>query len=390
MNIAILGFGTVGSGVYEICKNKNLNINVVKILDTPEKIQNSDLNILTSNYNEILFDKNIDLMVETIGGLEPSYSYIIEAIKNNKHIVTANKAVVAKYFEEFTSLASKYNVKFMCEASVGGGIPILNGLKKAKQIDTIKYLYGIFNGTSNFILDNMFKTNSTFNEALEKAQELGYAELDPSADIDGFDIKNKIIISSNIAYNTLVNNDFPIFSMRNITLNDILYFKEHQKTIKYIGESITKNNFCETMVIPVIFPEKDIESTVSLNNNLITIFGDTIGELKFFGQGAGKLPTANAIIQDILDIINNNFNNYKSNKKYNFSNKLMQNIYLIKTKFHHIIPDDMIENIDNYGNITYIYTKKTNLSELLPVIDKLKLYDDKLFIAKLFNKENYD
>ncbi|NBK97314.1 MAG: homoserine dehydrogenase, partial [Erysipelotrichia bacterium] len=240
MNVAILGFGTIGSGVYEIIKNYHssfLNdVHVTRVLDLP---QNKDkLDIITSDINDIVKDPSIDLVVETLGGLHPAYEFIMAALQNKKHVVSANKAVVAAYLQEFITEAKKQGVHFLFEASVGGGIPWLASLQKARRVDNIDFFYGIFNGTSNFILDHMYMYDKDFNDALKLAQDLGYAEANPSADIDGYDVQNKVVISSALAFDTYIDmKQFPCFSMAKISIDDIHYLKAQGKSVKYIGEA---------------------------------------------------------------------------------------------------------------------------------------------------------
>ena len=303
MNIAILGFGTIGSGVYEIIESKKssylYNTHVVKVLDLP---QNKDkLSIITSDINDIVNDKTIDLVVETMGGIHPAFEFITACLKSGKHVVTANKAVVAAHLSDFLECAKANNVKFLFEASVGGGIPWLASITKAKRIDAIDHVYGIFNGTTNFILHSMYKDDKDFSEVLKLAQELGYAEANPSADIDGYDVQNKIVISSALAYNATIDmKEFPCFSMAKVSIDDVHYLKEKDMVIKYIGESKRIDNEYEAFVMPNVFANDKVEANVNTNFNICTLHGETIGDLKFYGQGAGKLPTANAIVQDII------------------------------------------------------------------------------------------
>ena len=235
MKIAILGFGTVGSGVYEIAKTLK-NIEVKKVLEKDL----SKIDITTDNYDEIINDKEIELVVECMGGLHPAYEFIMKALQNKKSVVSANKAVIAKYLDEFLNTSRENKVKFRFEASVGGGVPCLAGIQKIRRVENIDKFYGIFNGTSNFILDNMYRFENEFFTTLKTAQELGYAEADPSADIDGYDVTNKVIISFALAYDGFIKNDFPCFTLRNITKEDILYFKKQGFIAKYIGEATTK------------------------------------------------------------------------------------------------------------------------------------------------------
>ena len=362
MKIAILGFGTVGSGVYEIAKNLK-NIEVKKVL---EKDLNK-INIATDNYDEIINDKEIELVVECMGGLHPAYEFIMQALKSKKSVVSANKAVIAKYLDEFLQAAKKNNVEFRFEASVGGGIPCLAGIQKIRRVENIDKFYGIFNGTSNFILDNMYRFENEFFTTLKTAQELGYAEADPSADIDGYDVTNKVIISSALAYDGFIKNEFPCFTMRNITKEDILYFKKKGLIAKYIGEATTVGNEYEASVMLNLFPTNALEGNVLSNYNIVTVQSHTMGEVKFYGQGAGKLPTANAIIQDILDIqANISFNPISIEKKYSYSAKLFKHRYVLRSNEE---LKGEFDKIEKDGNNFYHYTKEITQADLLKVIE---------------------
>ena len=362
MKIAILGFGTVGSGVYEIAKTLK-NIEVKKVL---EKDLNK-INIATDNYDEIINDKEIELVVECMGGLHPAYEFIMQALKSKKSVVSANKAVIAKYLDEFLQAAKENNVEFRFEASVGGGIPCLAGIQKIRRVENIDKFYGIFNGTSNFILDNMYRFENEFFTTLKTAQELGYAEADPSADIDGYDVTNKVIISSALAYDGFIKNEFPCFTMRNITKEDILYFKKNGLIAKYIGEATTVGNEYEASVMLNLFPTNALEGNVLSNYNIVTVQSHTMGEVKFYGQGAGKLPTANAIIQDILDIqANISFNPISIEKKYSYSAKLFKHRYVLRSNEE---LKGEFDKIDRDGNNFYHYTKEITQEDLLKVIE---------------------
>ena len=362
MRIAILGFGTVGSGVYEIAKALK-NIEVKKVLEKDL----SKINIATDNYDEIINDKEIELVVECMGGLHPAYEFIMQALKNKKSVVSANKAVIAKYLDEFLQAAKENNVEFHFEASVGGGIPCLAGIQKIRRVENIDKFYGIFNGTSNFILDNMYRFENEFFTTLKTAQELGYAEADPSADIDGYDVTNKVIISVALAYDGFIKNEFPCFTMRNITKEDILYFKKNGYIAKYIGEATTVGNEYEASVMLNLFPTNALEGNVLSNYNIVTVQSHTMGEVKFYGQGAGKLPTANAIIQDILDIqANISFNPISIEKKYSYSAKLFKHRYVLRSNEE---LKGEFDKIEKDGNNFYHYTKEITQADLLKVIE---------------------
>jgi len=362
MKIAILGFGTVGSGVYEIAKTLK-NIEVKKVLEKDL----SKINIATDNYDEIINDKEIELVVECMGGLHPAYEFIMQALKSKKSVVSANKAVIAKYLDEFLQAAKENNVEFRFEASVGGGIPCLAGIQKVRRVENIDKFYGIFNGTSNFILDNMYRFENEFFTTLKTAQELGYAEADPSADIDGYDVTNKVIISFALAYDGFIKNEFPCFTMRNITKEDILYFKKNGYIAKYIGEATTVGNEYEASVMLNLFPTNALEGNVLSNYNIVTVQSHTMGEVKFYGQGAGKLPTANAIIQDILDIqANISFNPISIEKKYSYSAKLFKHRYVLRSNEE---LKEEFDKIEKDGNNFYHYTKEITQADLLKVIE---------------------
>ena len=362
MKIAILGFGTVGSGVYEIAKTLK-NIEVKKVLEKDL----SKIDIATDNYDEIINDKEIELVVECMGGLHPAYEFIMQALKSKKSVVSANKAVIAKYLDEFLEAAKENNVEFHFEASVGGGIPCLAGIQKIRRVENIDKFYGIFNGTSNFILDNMYRFENEFFTTLKTAQELGYAEANPSADIDGYDVTNKVIISAALAYDGFIKNEFPCFTMRNITKEDILYFKKNGLIAKYIGEATTVGNEYEASVMLNLFPTNALEGNVLSNYNIVTVQSHTMGEVKFYGQGAGKLPTANAIIQDILDIqANISFNPISIEKKYSYSAKLFKHRYVLRSNEE---LKGEFDKIEKDGNNFYHYTKEITQADLLKVIE---------------------
>lgn len=383
MNIAILGFGTIGSGVYEIIESKKssylYNTHVVKVLDLP---QNKDkLNIITSDINDIVNDKTIDLVVETMGGIHPAFEFITACLKSGKHVVTANKAVVAAHLSDFLECAKANNVKFLFEASVGGGIPWLASITKAKRIDAIDHVYGIFNGTTNFILHSMYKDDKDFSEVLKLAQELGYAEANPSADIDGYDVQNKIVISSALAYNATIDmKEFPCFSMAKVSIDDVHYLKEKDMVIKYIGESKRIDNEYEAFVMPNVFAKDKVEANVNTNFNICTLHGETIGDLKFYGQGAGKLPTANAIVQDILDIESLDYA-IRFDNKLMYNNEMLGNKFLLRSTKE--LKHENIEKIELYNNKFYMYTKKLSTKDFMELAKQVLYYDEEALIAKI-------
>ena len=381
MKIAILGYGTVGSGVYDIITNgKPQELKKIEVKRVFARSRDK-MPLATDDINEIINDGEILVVVECLGGINPAYEFIKKSLESKKHVVTANKAVAAKYLDEFVELAEKNGVKFIFEASVGGGIPWLVNLERTRRVDEVKRVYGIFNGTSNFILDNMYKNNEEFESTLKTAQDLGYAEADPSADIDGGDVVNKIILSNALAFDIHVDPDFPTYSMRNITKNDIDYLKQYDLAVKYIGETNVADGKYETSVMLSIFGKESQEAAVPLNNNIITLDGSFIGELKFYGQGAGKLPTGNAIVQDIVDIsegvsrvdvvINNNLT---------YTEELTRRNYLVRSSVK--LTGNLIESIEEYKGNFYVKTKEISLKQLSRLVNDVKEQDSKYVVAK--------
>ena len=306
MKIGLLGCGVIGYGVYDIINNSEFafskDLKVVKALvKTPEEIT---MDFMTNDVDSIIANDEIDTVVEVMGGIHPAYEFITTAMKNGKNVVTANKAVVAAHYEEFVTLAAQNGVAFKYEASVGGGIPWIKALRQAMRIDQITRIGGIMNGTTNYILSTMEAEHIGFDTCLKDAQQKGYAEANPSADIDGIDIRNKLVISSSLAYsNYTPMENVPTLGIRNITLEDLDYFASIGKSVRMYADSLMSGDKYACRIEPTLFDKNTAEAATLSNNNIFSLNGKTIGELKFIGQGAGRYPTANAIVQDIIDIL---------------------------------------------------------------------------------------
>lgn len=298
MKIAVLGYGTVGRGVVTIVEGRARGVEVEKVLDLPK---NCTQPRMTPNYDEIVDDPSIEVVVECMGGLEPAHTFICRALRAHKSVVTSNKAVVAEFFDEFAALALENGVGLFIEASVGGGIPWIASIEKARRIDEISSFSGIMNGTTNYIIDSMAKEGLDFDIALGKAQELGYAERDPSADIDGVDVRNKTIISASVAFDVACTKDLPVTGIRTLTKRDMLMFENKGLQVKLFGRGVQRDGSYAVAVEPVAVPRESMEAAVPSNFNLVSLEGATVGPLKFYGQGAGSLPTGNAMVQDVLD-----------------------------------------------------------------------------------------
>ena len=301
MNIGLLGCGVVGGGILDFCAGRE-DLTVTKVLVRRPR---PDLGVLAvTDIADIVNDEAIGIVAEVMGGLHPAYEYICAALKAGKHVVTANKAVISAYYPELTGLARECGVSLRCTAAVGGGIPWLTNLERCKRLDSICELGGIMNGTTNFIMDAMHASPVSFPEILKQAQELGYAEADPSADIDGDDVRRKLTISANIAFDALVQEeDIPMFGIRTVTDGDIRAFKAHGFVCKLLATAKAAEGGVCAFIEPTLVDSHDLEAAVPKNFNLITYCGERVGRHSFFGQGAGRYPTAFNAVEDCLDIV---------------------------------------------------------------------------------------
>lgn len=304
MKIGLLGIGTVGSGVHEQLKGRG-DISVSKILVRRDR---PDLGALAVwNFDDILNDPEIDTVVEVMGGMQPAYDYLLSAINAGKNGVTANKLLLSYRMEELLSAAKKNGVHLKIDASVGGGIPYLFNLMRLRRADTICAVSGIVNGTTNLILDTMQTDGTDFADVLAQAQRAGYAEADPSADIDGIDARSKLCISASIAFGRFIDPEaIAMAGIRAITSDDIAVFKRLNLVCRLIvrAERIDDNRIC-AVVEPVLLPPDAPEASVRRNDNIIGMVGDHVGQQLFHGQGAGKNPTATAVIEGLTDILHN-------------------------------------------------------------------------------------
>ena len=347
MKIAILGYGTVGKGVYDIVKNieepigskyydsldnyaiKNSHIEVKKILR--RKGSKLELPCMTDDFNDIIKDDSIDTVVECLGGLEPAKTYILEAMNHGKNVVTSNKLVLANCYDEFINLAKEKKVYFLFEASVGGGIPFIENLSRLGYVDDVKGYKGIINATVNYILYKMTNESAEFDDVLNEAKAKGYAEQDPSSDIDGDDVLYKSIIAANVASRKSFNIDSVLkFGIRYITKSDIDFFKENNLVCKLISEYDGVNK--TIMVIPELFDKFTAIANVPLNNNYIEIYTKTEGKLAFEGQGAGRYPTAHSVVQDLVRICQNSVSPVYTTDKVNVLYENFENSFYIRRK----------------------------------------------------------
>jgi len=305
VKVAILGYGVVGSGVYEVIRRaEKSEIEVVAILDVKPFPEHENQALFKKSFDEILYDDSINVVVECIGGLHPAYDYSKQALKYGKNVITSNKEVVAEYGNKLSTLAKNQGVKYLYEASVGGGIPIIRPLNQCLAGEKISEIYGILNGTTNYILTSMEKNSVSFDEALKEAQEKGYAEQDPTNDIEGYDTKRKIKILAQLAFGEdIPMSEISTQGITNIDINDIKQAQEAGCALKLIGyaKRLTDGRV-ECHVRPMAIPKSNPLYGVEDVFNGVRVVAEPIGEVMFYGRGAGKFPTASAVLSDILEV----------------------------------------------------------------------------------------
>ena len=314
LNIALLGLGTVGSGVVKIIEENRQQIKdtinkdiVIKHILVRDKSKKRPLNIsqyhLTEDINDILNDNSIDIVVEVMGGIEPTVDWLRTALKNKKHVITANKDLLAIHLKLLEDLAEENGVALKFEASVAGGIPIVNAINNGLNANNISKFMGIFNGTSNFILSKMTHEQTTFKDALEEAQRLGFAEADPTDDVEGVDAARKVVITSYLSFNQVIKlNDVKSVGISDITLADINAASALNYKIKLIGKGTYENGYVNASVEPTLIHKNHQLAAVENEYNAIYVIGDAVGDTMFYGKGAGSLATGSAVVSDLLNV----------------------------------------------------------------------------------------
>jgi len=322
IKIGILGLGTVGSGVVRVLQQNSEVIQTRTHCEFQIKaILDRDLDrgrefggdfLMTDQSAEVLQDPDIDIIVEVMGGIEPARTFILEALQHGKHVVTANKDLIALHGHELLDAADKAGKELCFEASVGGGIPIIAALKESLAANRITNVIGIINGTTNYILTAMAEQGRDYSEVLAEAQQLGYAEANPSADVDGLDAARKLAILASIAFNSRVAlKDVFVEGISKITREDLAYAAELGCTIKLLAITKQQDEEIEVRVHPAILPKTHPLASVNGVFNAIYVVGDAVGETMFYGRGAGALPTGSAIVADIMKIARNIQSNSK-------------------------------------------------------------------------------
>ncbi|PWI58320.1 homoserine dehydrogenase [Sulfoacidibacillus thermotolerans] len=317
VKIGLLGCGTVGSGVIELVQKRQDMISrltglqpkithvLVRDPQKPRQVSFIDEQ-LTTNADDILEDSEIRMVIETIGGIEPARSYILRALQAGKHVITANKDLIAEHGTEILETAEHAGVDVYYEAAVGGAIPLIRPLKESLTANEITDLKGIINGTTNYILSKMTETGADFADVLKEAQELGYAESNPASDVDGLDAGRKLAILASIAFHAKVTlDDVEVTGIRTITAADVAYAHELGAVIKLVAEGTDRDGNLTLQVRPTLVVKDHPLAHVSDAFNALYVRGDAAGDLMFFGRGAGSLPTASAIVGDMIEVLRN-------------------------------------------------------------------------------------
>ena len=383
LNIAIIGLGNIGSYLYKYLNNNKKNIAKknnciphISYVAAKNRKKKRDFKInkkkWLTNYLEATKKKDVDVIVELIGGAEgPAKKLVFNALKNKKHVVTANKALIAKYGDQLSKIAEKNKVNFEFEASVCGGVPIIRSLKEGLIANKISKVFGIFNGTSNYILSSMDKENKSFEEVLNKAKKLGYAESNPSADLNGNDVAAKLKILSSLCFNSFLNKNIHVEGIKNIDKEDVKYARRLGYKIKLLGyaELIGKNIF--QRVHPTLIKDSSYVGSIDGVLNAVIIDGNPVGQSIIQGEGAGPAATTSALVSDISSILRGNIKfpfsiSNKERKNLNFK-KISERFFSAYFRFN------VIDKPGVLSNITHVFSRnKVSIKRLVQDPNKNK------------------
>ena len=383
LNIAIIGLGNIGTYLFKYLKDnrkiltkKNNCLPIVKYVSAKNKNKKRNIkihkNLWLNNYLDATKNKNIDLIIELIGGAEgPAKKLVFEALKNKKHVVTANKALIAKYGDALSKIAEKNSVNLEFEAAVCGGVPIIRSLKEGLIANKISKIYGIFNGTSNYILSSMDKQNKSFKEVLDNAKKLGYAESNPSADLNGDDVSSKLKILSSLCFNSFLNDNVYVEGIKDIDKIDIDNANNLGFKIKLLGFAELVNNKIYQRVHPTLIKKDSYVASIDGVLNAVIVDGKPIGQTVIQGEGAGPTATTSALISDISSILRGNIKfpfsiSSKERNKLKFEN-------IDDRTFSAYLRFEVIDKPGVLSNITNIFSKnKVSIKRLIQNPDKNK------------------
>lgn len=367
IKVAVLGYGTIGSGVVEVLETNREHIiqtageeiEVKYVLDLRDFPEDPIQEKIVHDYKVIEEDPEVKIVVEAMGGVEPAYTFVKAALLAGKHVTTSNKALVAKHGAELLAIAKERELNFLFEASVGGGIPIIRPLVSSLTADVVEEITGILNGTTNYMLTKMSEEGSDYNEVLKDAQAKGYAEADPTADVEGYDACRKIaILTSLVCGKTVDFEEIHTEGISKITPTDIAYAKAMGRSIKLLATSRLVNGEYYAMVAPFMLGAEHPLYNVNDVFNAIFVHGNMLGDAMFYGSGAGKLPTASAVAADIVDIVKHINRNimisYSDEKLELLDYKKAENRYFVRTT----AAEDTVKEI--FGNVAFIKIKEAS------------------------------
>ncbi|WP_449537435.1 homoserine dehydrogenase [Ferdinandcohnia sp. Marseille-Q9671] len=408
ISVGLLGLGTVGCGVVTILKNHQdklmhqvgcpIEIKKILVQDiNKNRAVEIDPSLLTTNATEVIEDPEIDVVIEVMGGVEDTRQLVVQSLRNKKHVVTANKDLMALYGPELHRVASENGCDLFYEASVAGGIPILRGLVDGLASDRIIKMMGIVNGTTNFILTKMSKNGSAYEEVLKEAQDLGYAEADPTADVEGLDAARKMAILATLGYSMNINlQDVRVQGISSVSSEDIDYSKRLGYTLKLIGTAHRAGEKVEVSVQPTLLPDSHPLAGVNNEYNAVYVYGEAVGETMFYGPGAGSLPTATAIVSDLVGVMKNMRLgvNGRSAVSPQYEKKLKEDSEIFSKYFLRIHVKDQV---GAFANITSLFSergvsfekilqlplKDKDLAEIVLVTHKASLRDYEEILVQL-------
>lgn len=378
MKVALLGFGTVGYGVYDILSKKG-GYEVAYVLDLKKHDDITAKSV--TDIAEILNDASVDTVVELIGGLHPAYEFISSAIKAGKNVITANKFVICEYYAELSALAKEHSVALRYTAAVGGGIQWLVNLERMVKNDTIHTITGIMNGTTNFILDRMHTEKCDYNDALREAQELGYAEADPTADTEGFDTLRKTVISASVAFGASYSpKDADVLGISTVFSSDIKAAEEMGCVIRLLGSISNSDGKTAARVEPTFVSRNSMFAKVQKNLNYISVTSELAGVSGYFGPGAGRYPTAYTVVNDCIDVaegVKHSYNNSFDAKT--IDNTSVKQKYYVRTS----LSDEWLSSMTEKSVGDGIITKEITVCELHENIKRIKNSDPAVFAAAI-------
>lgn len=348
IKIALLGLGNVGRGVWmilnsnkeEVSKRCGYEVEIAKVLvrnKNKKRAVEVPEDIITTDFDEILNDDSIKIVVEVMGGMEPAREYMLKCMDKKKHIVTANKMLLATGGDELFQKADEMGIMFQYEASVAGGIPIIKGIDESLTANKIETLYGIVNGTTNYILSKMETEGAAFDDVLKEAQEKGYAEADPTSDIESYDAQYKLAILASLAFGTKIDiKNVYREGITKIEAVDMKYASEFKMAIKLLAIAKEVDGKVELRVHPTMIPKKHPLANVYDSYNAVFIKGNAVGDLMFYGRGAGDLPTGSAVVSDIVSIVRNDVNTENENPvvKNNLWKRKIKDMSTIESKYY--------------------------------------------------------